>query len=105
MIENVVFDFGQVLIKFDPDHMVGRYVTDAVDAALLSAVVFDRLYWDKLDAGTLGDAEAERIMQSIAESDTPSPLEFQFDCLRQLGFREVALLHKNLVFAAYYALK
>ncbi len=53
----------------------------------------------------LGDAEAERIMRSIAESDTPSPLEFQFDCLRQLGFREVALLHKNLVFAAYYALK
>lgn len=53
----------------------------------------------------LGDAEAERIMQSIADSDTPSPLEFQFGCLRQLGFREVALLHKNLVFAAYYALK
>ncbi len=53
----------------------------------------------------LGDAEAERIMRSIAESDTPSPLEFQFGCLRQLGFREVALLHKNLVFGAYYALK
>ena len=53
----------------------------------------------------LGDAEAERIMQSIAESDTPSPLEFQFECLRQLGFREVALLHKNLVFGAYYARK
>ena len=31
----------------------------------------------------LGDAEAERIMQSIAESDTPSPLEFQFECLRK----------------------
>ena len=53
----------------------------------------------------LGDAEAERIMRSIAESDTPSSLEFQFDCLRKTGFREVALLHKNLVFAAYYAMK
>ena len=53
----------------------------------------------------LGDAEAERIMQSIAESDTPSSLEFQFDCLHKTGFREVALLHKNLVFAAYYAMK
>ena len=53
----------------------------------------------------LGDAEAERIMQSIADSDTPSPLEFQFGCLRETGFREVALLHKNLVFAAYYAQK
>ena len=51
----------------------------------------------------LGDAEAERIMRSIAESDTPSSLEYQFALLRKLGFREVGLLHKNLVFGAYYA--
>ena len=51
----------------------------------------------------LGDAEAERIMRSIAESDTPTPLEYQFALLRKLGFREVGLLHKNLVFGAYYA--
>ncbi len=53
----------------------------------------------------LGDAEAERIMRSIAESDTPSPLEYQFALLRNLGFREVGLLHKDLVFGAYYAVK
>ena len=53
----------------------------------------------------LGDAEAERIMQSIAESDTPSSLEYQFGLLKKTGFREVALLHKNLVFGAYYARK
>ena len=53
----------------------------------------------------LGDAEAERIMRSIAESDTPSPLEYQFALLRKIGFREVGLLHKNLVFGAYYAVK
>jgi len=53
----------------------------------------------------LGDAEAERIMRSIAESDTPSPLEYQFALLRKTGFREVGLLHKNLVFGAYYAVK
>ena len=53
----------------------------------------------------LGDAEAERIMRSIAASDTPSPLEYQFSLLRRLGFREVSLLHKNIVFGAYYAIK
>lgn len=53
----------------------------------------------------LGDAEAERILCSIAASDTPSPLEYQLDRLKKLGFREVSLLHKNLVFGAYYALK
>ena len=53
----------------------------------------------------LGDAEAERILRSIAASDTPSPLEYQFDLLRKIGFREVALLHKTLVFGAYYAIR
>lgn len=54
---------------------------------------------------TLGDAEAKRILRSIAESDTPTTLEFQIDLLRQTGFREVGILHKTLVFGAYYAVK
>jgi len=54
---------------------------------------------------TLGDAEAERIMRSIEESDTPCSVEYQFSLLRKIGFREVGLLHKNLVFCAYYAKK
>lgn len=55
MIKNVVFDFGQVLVHFDPSYMVGKYVTDPQDAALLVDVIFDRLYWDPLDAGTISD--------------------------------------------------
>ena len=57
MIKNVIFDFGQVLIHFDPKYMVEKYVTDEVDSKLLQEVIFDRLYWDKLDAGTISDAD------------------------------------------------
>lgn len=57
MIKNVVFDFGQVLVKFDPSYMVGRYVSDLDDARLLEEVLFDRLYWDRLDAGTITDED------------------------------------------------
>jgi len=57
MIHNVVFDFGQVMVRFDPQYMVERYVKDPADAALLSEVVFDRLYWDRLDAGSISDEE------------------------------------------------
>lgn len=53
----------------------------------------------------LGDTEAERILRSIRESDTPSSVEYQFALLRKIGFREVGILHKNLVFCAYYAQK
>lgn len=57
MIQNVVFDFGQVLVHFEPSYMVGKYVADTEDARLLETVVFDRLYWDRLDAGTITDGE------------------------------------------------
>lgn len=57
MIKNVIFDFGQVLVRFDPTYMVGLYVSDDRDKTLLADVVFDRLYWNELDKGTLGDEE------------------------------------------------
>lgn len=57
MIKNVLFDFGQVLVHFEPEYMVRQYVTDNEDVKLLSEVIFDRLYWDKLDLGTITDEE------------------------------------------------
>lgn len=53
--KNVVFDFGQVMVRFDPAYMVGQYVTDPRDAKQLEEVLFDRLYWDALDKGTISD--------------------------------------------------
>lgn len=53
----VIFDFGRVLVHFEPSYMVSKYVTDPADAAQVAKVAFDRLYWDRLDAGTITDAE------------------------------------------------
>jgi putative hydrolase of the HAD superfamily len=63
MIKNIVFDFGQVLVHFEPEYMVGRYVSDPADAKLLENVVFDRLYWDRLDAGTITDEETVKLVK------------------------------------------
>ena len=57
MIKNVVFDFGQVLVHFEPEYMVRQYVSEPEDVKLLSEVVFDRLYWDRLDLGTITDED------------------------------------------------
>ena len=57
MIRNVVFDFGKVMVDFEPKYMVEQYVSDETDSALLQEVLFDRLYWDRLDAGTIEDEE------------------------------------------------
>ena len=57
MIKNVIFDFGNVMARFIPEYMTGKYVKDKEDIKLLSGVIFDRLYWDRLDAGTIEDFE------------------------------------------------
>ena len=67
-IKNVVFDCGQVLVHFEPSYMVGVYVSDKEDKELLEKVVFDRLYWDKLDLGTITNEETvSEIKKRIPE--------------------------------------
>ena len=63
MIKNLIFDFGQVMVSFKRKHMVEQFVTDSDDSALLQKIVFDRLYWDRLDAGTIEDEEVLRLVR------------------------------------------
>lgn len=62
-IKNVIFDFGQVLVHFEPSYMVGVYVSDKDDKALLEEVIFDRLYWDRLDDGTISNEETMSLIK------------------------------------------
>ena len=59
MFKNYIFDFGQVIVKFDPYYMTSRYMENEDDIKLASDVIFDRLYWDKLDEGTITDDEVK----------------------------------------------
>ena len=58
MIKNVVFDFGQVLVRFDPAYIVAQHTSDPAVAERLRGVVFDLAYWNKLDAGEVSDEAA-----------------------------------------------
>jgi tRNA (cmo5U34)-methyltransferase len=50
-------------------------------------------------------AYRDHVFAYVAREDTPRPLVFQIDLLREVGFREVEILHKNSCFAAFGALK
>lgn len=63
-MKHIVFDCGQVLVRFEPAYMVSLYVTDTADAELLERVVFDRAYWDRLDAGTITDEETMETVKA-----------------------------------------
>ena len=41
----------------------------------------------------------------VEKEDTPRPLTFQLDLLREVGFAQVDVLHKNVCFAAFGAVK
>ena len=65
MFKNIIFDFGQVLVRFDPDFMTAAYVSDEKERQLISKIVFDRKYWDRLDEGNICDDE---VIKGICSS-------------------------------------
>ena len=64
MYKNFIFDFGQVIVKFEPEYITSAYVKNTEDVKLVKEVVFDRLYWDKLDAGLITDEEVKNRIRS-----------------------------------------
>ena len=52
-----------------------------------------------------GEEYRGTVFAYVEEEDTPRPILFQCDLLRRCGFREVEILHKNSVFAAFGAIK
>lgn len=64
MYKNVIFDYGQVIISFDPYYMTKAYVNDEKVAKDLSEIIFDRIYWDKLDNGSITDDEVKAAFKN-----------------------------------------
>jgi putative hydrolase of the HAD superfamily len=109
MIKNVIFDFGQVLIRFDPKYMVERYVKDEADSKLLQEVIFDRLYWDKLDAGTISDNEVveackQRLPQRLHNTVSDIYYNWIYNIPEIEGMRDVISFVKERLCARTFLL-
>lgn len=58
MIRNIIFDMGNVLIKWDPERYVARTgVTDPQDLEMMYAATYGSREWVMLDAGTVSEAD------------------------------------------------
>ncbi len=71
-LKHVIFDFGQVMIRFDPHYMTEQYIKNEDDITLVEQVLFDRLYWDRLDSADITDGEVlaacrERLPERLWE--------------------------------------
>jgi tRNA (cmo5U34)-methyltransferase len=51
------------------------------------------------------EAYRDQVFSYVEKEDTPRPLMFQLDLLREVGFSQVEVLHKNVCFAAFGAVK
>ena len=72
MVKNYIFDFGNVLAEFYPDKLTAPFVKNEDDRKCISEIVFDRFYWDRLDAGTITDDEAsENDLNIVEEIENP----------------------------------
>lgn len=80
MIKNIVFDMGNVLLKYSPEEMLERYTTDKEDISLIVNTVFMSEEWQYCDRG---DGFREDILPPVIEK---LPVHLQ-DIAKQLLYR------------------
>lgn len=70
MIQTIVFDMGQVLIRWEPDQLMEHLDLSAGEQALLKREVFASVEWVRLDRGSISEDGAvadicSRLPQSL----------------------------------------
>ena len=62
MIKNIVFDMGNVIIRFDRDAFIDRFGVSEEDRKILLREIFLSPEWVMMDRGTLTDEQAADIL-------------------------------------------
>ena len=81
------------------------WVFDLVESAIPAV---QRLMWARYGeylSGMKGDTYRDHVFAYVEQEDTPRPLTFQLHLLREVGFAQVEVLHKNGCFAAFGGVK
>jgi tRNA (cmo5U34)-methyltransferase len=81
------------------------WVFDLIESAIPAV---QRLMWKRYGeylAALKDAAYRDHVFAYVEKEDTPRPLTFQLGLLREAGFAQVDVLHKNACFAAFGAVK
>ena len=63
MIRNIVFDMGNVLIRFEPERFMDHAgITDKQDRSLIRRELFSSVEWAQMDLGVLTEETAEPLI-------------------------------------------
>jgi tRNA (cmo5U34)-methyltransferase len=81
------------------------WVFDVVESSILAVGGLMRRRYGEYLIGQKDEAYRDHLFAYVEKEDTPRPLLFQLDLLRQVGFSQAEVLHKNVCFAAFGAVK
>ena len=118
MLKNIIFDFGNVLIDYNPNKILDRYDINDKECAILKKNIFGSKEWLQIDAGKINEDEAtelfkkkvpaelrpkiDKMMATWPERVTyfSEMLNFMKD-LHQKGYHLFALSNTGMRFANY----
>ena len=81
------------------------WVFDLVESSIPAIHQLMRRQYGEYLTRLKDEAYRDHVFAYVEKEDTPRPLLFQLDLLRQVGFAQVEVLHKNVCFAAFGAVK
>jgi tRNA (cmo5U34)-methyltransferase len=81
------------------------WVFDLVESSIPAVRQLMRRRYGEYLTALKGETYRDQVFAYIEKEDTPRPLLFQLNLLRRVGFARVEVLHKNLCFAAFGAVK
>jgi tRNA (cmo5U34)-methyltransferase len=81
------------------------WVFDLVESSIPAVGQLMRRRYGEYLTRLKDEAYRDHVFAYVEKEDTPRPLPFQLDLLRQVGFSQVEVLHQNVCFAAFGAVK
>jgi tRNA (cmo5U34)-methyltransferase len=81
------------------------WIVDLVESSIPAVQQLQWRRYGEYLSGLKGDAYRDHVFAYVEKEDTPRPLLYQLDMMRQVGFAQVDVLHKNVCFAAFGGVK
>lgn len=118
MLKNIIFDFGNVIMNYNPDEILNHYELSPEDHNLLRKTIFESEEWGKIDAGQITEKEAteifvdrvpnklkskaKQIMSTWPENvDFYEPVFNYIEKLRKDGYKIYGLSNTGMQFANF----
>lgn len=81
--------------------MISDLITQ--DTEILNDYIWER-YGDYLESLNRKEYR-QKVLDYVEKEDSPRSMNYQLDLMKQVGFRKVEILHKNMCFGAFGGIK